>query len=61
MVDNGTFYIIYFISESLNPEWYDMVNSFLSMNNYQQFIQAKAEEYTWKFNDDGLNQSKDVP
>ena len=59
--DNGTFYIIYFISESLNPEWYDMVNSFLSMNNYQQFIQAKAEEYTWKFNDDGLNQIKDVP
>ena len=59
--DNGTFYVVYFISESLNPEWYDMVNSFLSMNNYQQFIQAKAEEYTWKFNNEGLSQIKDVP
>lgn len=59
--DNGTFYVLYFISESPNPEWYDRVNSFLRMNNYQQFITSKAEEYTWSFNDDGLNQIKDVP
>ena len=59
--DNGTFYVIYFISESPNPEWYDRVNSFLRMNNYQMFITVKGEEYTWKFNDDGLNQIKDVP
>ena len=57
----GTFYVIYFISESPNPEWYDMVNSFLRMNNLQQFIQSKEEEYAWKFNNDGLNQIKDVP
>ena len=58
---DGTFYVIYFISESPNPEWYDMVNSFLSMNNLQQFIQSKAGEYLWKFNNDGLAQIKDVP
>ena len=38
-----------------------MVNSFLRMNNLQQFIQSKAEEYTYSFNSDGLNQIKDVP
>ena len=59
--DNGTFYVLYFVSESPNAEWYDRVNSFLRMNNYQQFITAKAAEYTWTFNDDGLNQIKDVP
>ena len=58
---DGTFYVIYFISESPNPEWYDMVNSFLSMNNLQQFIQSKAGEYIWKFNNDGLAQIQDVP
>ena len=58
---DGTFYVLYFISESPNPEWYDMVNSFLRMNNLQQFIQSKAEEYTYSFNSDGLNQIKDVP
>jgi hypothetical protein len=58
---DGTFYVVYFISESPNPEWYDMVNSFLSMNNLQQFIQSKAGEYLWKFNNDGLAQIKDVP
>ena len=58
---DGTFYVIYFISESPNPEWYDMVNSFLSMNNLQQFIQSKEGEYIWKFNNDGLAQIKDVP
>jgi len=58
---DGTFYVLYFISESPNPEWYDMVNSFLSMNNLQQFIQSKVDEYVWKFNNDGLSQIKDVP
>ena len=58
---NGTFYIIYFISESPNPEWYDRVNSFLRMNNYQQFISGKASEYVWEFHEDGLAQIKDVP
>ena len=59
--DNGTFYVVCFISESPNPEWYDRVNSFLRMNNYQQFLSAKAAEYTFEFNEDGLSQIKDVP
>ena len=53
--DKGTFYVVYFVSESPNPEWYDRVNSFLRMNNYQQFITAGSEEYTWTFNEDGLS------
>ena len=59
--ENGTFYVVFFVSESPNPEWYDRVNSFLRMNNYQQFITSKADEYTWTFNGDGLSQIKDVP
>jgi hypothetical protein len=59
--DNGTFYVVYYIAESPNPEWYDRVNSFLRMNNYQRFISSKAEEYTYVFNEDGLAQIKDVP
>ena len=57
----GTFYVVFFIAESPNPEWYDRVNSFLRMNNYQNFITSKASEYTWSFNNDGLAQIKDVP
>jgi hypothetical protein len=59
--ENGTFYILYYISESANPEWYDRVNSFLRMNNYQAFLNEKSAEYTWQFNDDGLEQIEDVP
>ena len=58
---DGTFYVLFFISVSHNPVWYDMVNSFIRMNNLQQFIQSKAVEYTYTFNSDGLNQIKDVP
>lgn len=58
---NGTFYIVFFVSESPNSEWYDRVNSFLRMNNYQQFITSKADEYFWEFHEDGLAQIKDVP
>ncbi len=59
--NNGTFYIVFFVSESSNSEWYDRVNSFLRMNNYQQFITSKADEYLWEFHEDGLAQIKDVP
>ncbi len=59
--DNGTFYVVFYVSESPNPEWYDRVNSFLRMNNYQHFISSKAEEYTYTFHEDGLSQIKDVP
>ena len=58
---DGMFYVVYYVSESPNPEWYDRVNSFLRMNNYQVFITTKAEEYTYEFNEDGLSQIKDVP
>ena len=59
--DNGTFYVLYFVSVSENPEWYDRVNSFLRMNNYQAFLTAKKAEYAWEFNPDGLAQISDVP
>lgn len=58
---DGSFYVMYFISESPNPEWYDRVNSFLRMNNYRQFLTSKQKEYTWEFHQDGLDQIKDVP
>ena len=58
---DGSFYVIYFISESPNPEWYDRVNSFIRMNNYRQFITSKQAEYTWEFHEDGLDQIRDVP
>ena len=59
--DNGTFYVLYFVSVSGNPEWYDRVNSFLRMNNYQAFLTSKQAEYAWEFNPDGLAQISDVP
>ena len=59
--DNGTFYVLYFVSVSENPEWYDRVNSFLRMNNYQAFLTAKQAEYAIEFNPDGLAQISDVP
>ncbi|MBR5358039.1 MAG: hypothetical protein IK128_02350 [Clostridiales bacterium] len=59
--DNGTFYVLYFVSVSENPEWYDRVNSFLRMNNYQAFLTAKQAEYAVEFNPDGLAQISDVP
>ena len=58
---DGSFYIMYFISVSENPEWYDRVNSFIRMNNYQDFINTKSEEYEWSFNPEGLSQIKDIP
>ena len=59
--DNGTFYVLYFVSVSENPEWYDRVNSFLRMNNYQAFLTSKQAEYAIEFNPDGLAQISDVP
>ncbi|MCR4557324.1 MAG: hypothetical protein K5779_05845 [Saccharofermentans sp.] len=59
--NSGTFYVVYYVSESPNPEWYDRVNSFLRMNNYRVYISIKSDEYTWEFHEDGLAQIKDVP
>ena len=59
--EDGTFYVIFFISESSNPEWYDRVNSYIRMNNYQEFINSKAVDYMWEFHKEGLDQISDVP
>lgn len=59
--ENGTFYVIYFLSESSNPEWYDRVNSYIRQNNYQDFINSKAVDYMWEFHKEGLDQISDVP
>lgn len=62
LIENGdSFYVMYYIEESVNPEWYDRVNSFLRMNNYQEFIDEKSEEYTYAFNASGLEKIQDVP
>lgn len=58
--DNG-FYVVYFISESTKPEWYDRVNSFIRMNNYQAFLNEVTTDYSYKFNQSGLEQIQDVP
>ncbi|MCR5383250.1 MAG: hypothetical protein K6E72_01230 [Saccharofermentans sp.] len=59
--ENGSFYVIFYVSESPNPEWYDRVNSFIRMNNYRMYISMKSDEYAWEFHEDGLEQVKDVP
>lgn len=59
--DNGTFYVVFYVSESPNPEWYDRVNSFIRMNNYRMYISMKSDEYAWEFHQEGLDQIKDVP
>ncbi len=59
--EDGAFYVIFFISESENPEWYDRVNSYIRMNNYQDFLNSKAVDYMWEFHKEGLDQISDVP
>ncbi len=59
--NNGSFYVVFYVSESPNPEWYDRVNSFIRMNNYRMYISMKSDEYTWQFHEEGLEQVKDVP
>ncbi|MBR3464656.1 MAG: hypothetical protein IKH23_06250 [Clostridiales bacterium] len=59
--EDGTFYVIYFLSESSNPEWYDRVNSYIRQNNYQDFLNSKAADYMWEFHKEGLDQISDVP
>ncbi len=46
--------ILFYIESSEDPEWYDRVNSFIRINNYQEFLMAKQEEYPYQFNDEGL-------
>ena len=58
---DGDFYVLFFVSESESPEWYDRVNSFVRMNNYREFMDAKRTEYTYVFDDNGLSSIRDVP
>jgi len=58
---DGDFYVLYFASESPNPEWYDRVNSFVRMNNYRAFLDEKCAEYTYEFDENGLTSIRDVP
>lgn len=52
--------ILYYVGASANPEWYDRVNSYIRMNNYQAFLLEKGVEYPYAFNKDGLKYIKDV-
>ncbi|MCQ2482083.1 MAG: hypothetical protein MJ153_01175 [Clostridia bacterium] len=58
---DGCFYVVFFVSESEKPEWYDRVNSFIRMNNYQAFINEMVTEYDYSFNTSGLEEIRDVP
>ena len=55
------YYIVYMVSISENPEWYDRVNSFIRMRNYQAFLTEMESEYTYEFIQSGLDAIQDVP
>jgi len=62
LVETDTQIIIaYYVGASANPEWFDRVNSFIRMNNYQAFLLEKEIDYPYTLNDDGLQYIKDVP
>ena len=53
--------ILFYVEASPNPEWYDRVNSFIRMDNYQAFVSEKLKDYAYKFHEDGLKHIEDVP
>jgi len=55
------YYIVYMVSISENPEWYDRVNSFIRMRNYQAFLTEMESEYSYEFIQSGLDAIQDVP
>ncbi|MCQ2504598.1 MAG: hypothetical protein MJ103_05140 [Saccharofermentans sp.] len=55
------YYIVYMVSISENPEWYDRVNSFIRMRNYQAFLTEMESEYTYEFIQSGVDAIQDVP
>jgi len=55
------YYIVYLVSISENPEWYDRVNSFIRMRNYQAFLNETISDYEYEFNQSGLDKIADVP
>lgn len=58
--DTG-YYIVYLVDISTNPEWYDRVNSFVRMRNYQAFLNETIGSYSYEFNQTGLDRIADVP
>ncbi len=58
--DTG-YYIVYLVEISQNPEWYDRVNSFVRMRNYQAFLNETMGSYAYEFNQTGLDRIADVP
>lgn len=58
--ENG-YYIVYLVGISENPEWYDRVNSFVRMRNYQAFLNETLGNYAYQFNQTGLDKIADVP
>lgn len=55
------YYIVYLVDISTNPEWYDRVNSFVRMRNYQAFLNETISAYAYEFNQTGLDRIADVP
>lgn len=58
---NDGYYIVYMVSISDQPEWYDRVNSFIRMQNYQAFMAEMESEYSYEFIQLGLDAIQDVP
>ncbi|MCQ2532160.1 MAG: hypothetical protein MJ093_05580 [Saccharofermentans sp.] len=58
---NDGYYIVYMISISEKPEWYDRVNSFIRMRNYQAFLNEMEDEYSYEFIQSGIDKIQDVP
>ena len=53
--------ILFYVEASPNPEWYDRVNSFIRMDNYQAFVSEKLKDYAYVFHEDGLKYIEDIP
>ena len=53
--------ILFYVEASPNPEWYDRVNSFIRMDNYQAFVSEKLKDYAYTFHEDGLKYIEDIP
>ncbi|MBO4688182.1 MAG: hypothetical protein J5636_06675 [Clostridiales bacterium] len=59
--DENQMLILYYVESSPNPEWYDRVNSFIRMDNYQAFVSSKLKDYAYTFHEEGLEYIKDIP
>ncbi|MCQ2527824.1 MAG: hypothetical protein MJ108_01750 [Saccharofermentans sp.] len=55
------YYIVYMVSISEKPEWFDRVNSFIRMRNYQAFLNEMEGEYKYEFIQSGIDKIQDVP